>query len=65
MTYVAKCPNCKRANEPICIFEGSKAKLNAEYKCVCDCHWINRFGFFRRDILNMGDKKQRVGEHLD
>lgn len=64
MNYVIKCPNCKRVNEPISYWERSD-KLNFEYKCGCGCHWVSRFGFYRRDILNMGDEKQRVGEYLD
>lgn len=66
MTFVIKCPNCKRVNEPVFIGENHiRDKMFCEYKCVCGCHWVNRYGFLRRDILNIGDEKQRVGEHLD
>lgn len=64
MTYINKCPNCKRANEPISYWERVN-KLNFEYKCACGCHWVSRFGFYCRDILDFGDETQKAGEHLD
>lgn len=51
------CPNCSmRVLEKSQWFSSNGTQSNHEYICQCGCHWVNRYEFFRKDIIVQGEK---------
>ena len=49
------CPNCGSSAQVISNWKnGNGTRHNAEYICGCGCHWVDRYEFQRRDIINNG-----------
>jgi hypothetical protein len=51
------CPNCDSVVQEKMQWEsGNGTRINVEYICQCGCHWVDRYDFFRRDIIVEGSK---------
>ena len=51
------CPNCNSiAQEKRQWENGNGTRINVEYICQCGCRWVDRYDFFRRDIIVEGSK---------
>jgi hypothetical protein len=49
------CPNCGSSAQVRSRWEsGNGTRLNAEYICGCGCHWVDRYDFWRRDVIYQG-----------
>ena len=50
-----RCPNCGSTAQVRSRWEsGNGTRLNAEYICGCGCHWVDRYDFWRRDVIYQG-----------
>ena len=50
-----KCPNCGSTAQLKSRWEsGNGTRVNAEYICGCGCHWVDRYEFWRRDVIYQG-----------
>ena len=48
-----KCPNCGSTAQVKSMWSNnSNTMSNHEYICGCGCHWVDRYEFIRRDIIN-------------
>lgn len=55
------CPNCGKVAQKQHEWEGVNGiRINVEYICQCGCHWVNRYDFFRRDIISQGTNTDRT-----
>ena len=49
------CPNCSmRVLEKSQWFSSNGTLSNHEYICGCGCHWVDRYDFWRRDVIYHG-----------
>lgn len=52
---MVKCPNCGSTAQVKSMWgNNSNTMSNHEYICGCGCHWVDRYEFFRRDVINQG-----------
>ena len=50
-----KCPNCGSTAQVKSMWSNnSNTMSNHEYICGCGCHWVDRYEFFRRDVICQG-----------
>ena len=50
-----KCPNCGSTAQVKSMWgNNSNTMSNHEYICGCGCHWVDRYEFFRRDVIHQG-----------
>ena len=50
-----KCPNCGSTAQVKSMWgNNSNTMSNHEYICGCGCHWVDRYEFFRRDVICQG-----------
>lgn len=51
-----KCPNCGSTAQVKSMWgNNSNTMSNHEYICGCGCHWVDRYEFFRRDVICQGE----------
>ena len=52
---MVKCPNCGSTAQVKSMWgNNSNTMSNHEYICGCGCHWVDRYEFFRRDVIHQG-----------
>lgn len=52
---MVKCPNCGSTAQVKSMWgNNSNTMSNHEYICGCGCHWVDRYEFFRRDVICKG-----------
>lgn len=52
---MTKCPNCGSTAQVKSMWSNnSNTMSNHEYICGCGCHWVDRYEFFRRDVICQG-----------
>lgn len=50
-----KCPNCGSSAQVKSMWSNNSHTMsNHEYICGCDCHWVDRYEFMRRDVIYQG-----------
>lgn len=49
-----KCPNCGSTAQVKSMWHYGITMSNHEYICGCGCHWVDRYEFFRRDVIHQG-----------
>lgn len=61
-----KCPNCGSTAQVKSMWgNNSNTMSNHEYICGCGCHWVDRYEFFRRDVIYQGEPPQRPTSNQD
>ena len=63
---MVKCPNCGSTAQVKSMWSNnSNTMSNHEYICGCGCHWVDRYEFFRRDVICQGEPPKRPNSNQD
>ena len=55
---MTKCPSCRSTAQVKSIWNNdSDTMSHHEYICGCGCHWVDRYGFLRRDVIYQGETR--------